>query len=96
MPKTFYYKKKHYICIITHHKIRFWTMKVLNYLVAFLGGAAIGTACGLLFAPEKGSDLRERIAEALRKRGIKLNSKEMANLVDEIAEELQANPAPEV
>ena len=66
-------------------------MKALNYLVAFLGGAAIGTACGLLFAPEKGSDLREKIAEALRKRGIRLNRQEMANLVDEIAEEIKSS-----
>ena len=65
-------------------------MKALDFLVAFLGGAAVGAACGLLFAPEKGSDLREKIAEALRKRGIKLNRKEMSDLVDEIAEELQA------
>jgi len=70
-------------------------MKALNYLVAFLGGAAIGTACGLLFAPEKGSDLREKIAEALRKRGIRLNKKEMESLVDEIAEELQSTTATE-
>lgn len=66
-------------------------MRALNYLVAFLGGAAIGTACGLLFAPEKGSDLRDKITEALRKRGIRLNRKEMESLVDEIAEELQAS-----
>ena len=68
---------------------RIFDMRALNYLVAFLGGAAIGTACGLLFAPETGSDLREKIAEALRKRGIRLNRKEMESLVDEIAEELQ-------
>ena len=65
-------------------------MKAFEFLAAFIGGAAVGAACGLLFAPEKGSDLREKIAEALRKRGIKLNRKEMTDLVDEIAEELQA------
>ena len=61
-------------------------MKVngLNVLAAFLGGAAVGAACGVLFAPEKGTDTRNRIAEAIRKRGIKLNSKDMESLVDEI------------
>ena len=31
------------------------------------------------------------IAEALRKRGIRLNRQEMANLVDEIAEEIKSS-----
>lgn len=69
-------------------------MKTLNYFFAFLGGVAIGSAAGLLLAPEKGSDLRERIAEALRKRGIRLNRKEMDALVNDISEEL-ANTANE-
>ena len=65
-------------------------MRSLEFFTAFVGGALVGAACGLLFAPEKGSDLRVKIAEALRKRGIKLNRQEMTDLVDEIAEELQA------
>ena len=65
-------------------------MKALNFLAAFVGGAAVGAVFGILFAPERGVDTREKIAEALRKRGIKLNRKEMDTLVDEIAEELKS------
>ena len=66
-------------------------MKGLSILAAFLGGAAVGAACGILFAPEKGSDTRERIINALRKRGIKLDRKEMEELVDDIADELKSD-----
>ena len=66
-------------------------MKGLSILAAFLGGAAVGAACGILFAPEKGSDTRERIIDALRKRGIKLDRKEMEELVDDIADELKTD-----
>ncbi len=66
-------------------------MKNVNCIAAFVGGAVVGAALGLLFAPQKGSDLRKKIMESLRKRGIRLNNKEMDTLVDEIAEELQTN-----
>lgn len=64
-------------------------MKGLNVLAAFLGGAAVGAAIGILFAPDKGEDTRHKIAEILRKKGIRLNREEMDNLVDEIASEMK-------
>ena len=64
-------------------------MKGLNILAAFLGGAAIGAAVGILFAPEKGADTRQKNKDILREKGIKLNRSEMDELVDKIAAEVK-------
>ncbi len=68
-------------------------MKGLNVLAAFLGGAAVGATLGILFAPEKGEDTRAKIADILRKKGIRLNRSEMDDLVDEIAAEMKGENA---
>lgn len=65
-------------------------MKALSILYAFLGGAVVGCAAALLFAPEKGSDLRARIKELLRKRGIDFSDDEVEQLVRQISEQIEA------
>lgn len=56
----------------------------IGLLAAFLGGAVVGGALGVLFAPESGEETRKKIANALEKRGVKLSKAEMDDLVDEI------------
>ena len=63
-------------------------MKTLGYIGAFLGGAIAGAALGILMAPEKGSETRTKIADAIddfcKKHNIKLSRNEVEDLVDDI------------
>ena len=63
-------------------------MKAMNFVIGFISGAAIGATCGLLFAPEKGSDLRSRIKELLKKKGIDFTDDEVEQLVDQISAQI--------
>lgn len=62
-------------------------MKALNVLYAFLGGALVGCAAAILFAPEKGEDLRARIVSILKRKGIKISDEEVDALVAELTGE---------
>lgn len=61
-------------------------MKGLGMIAAFIGGAVVGAATGILFAPEKGEHTRNKICQALQRRGIHLKDCELNKLVDDIAE----------
>lgn len=65
-------------------------MKGLGYIGAFIGGAIAGAALGLLLAPESGKDTRAKISDTvedfLDKQNIKLNRKEVGELVDDLEE----------
>ena len=63
-------------------------MKTLGYIGAFLCGGLAGATLGLLLAPEKGTDTRSKISEAVddfcKKHDLKLSLKETDEFVEDI------------
>ncbi len=72
-------------------------MKGSSFLGAFLGGAIAGAVIGLLFAPEKGSDTREKIADTVKdfcdKHNIKLSKEALEDLVNNIKDTIKGHDA---
>ena len=63
-------------------------MNNLSILYAFLGGAIVGAGAALLLNPEKGVDVRRRIKELLRKKGILCSETEIDALVEQLTTEI--------
>ena len=63
-------------------------MSNLSMLYAFLGGAIVGAGAAILFAPEKGEDIRARIADLLRKKGILCSDNEIDPLVEQLTTQI--------
>lgn len=62
-------------------------MNAKAIIYAFLGGAVVGVAAALLFAPEKGENVRKKICKLLRREGIKISDDEVDSLVAELTGE---------
>ena len=63
-------------------------MSNLSLLYAFIGGAIVGAGAAVLFAPERGEDIRARIADLLRKKGIICSDNEIDALVEQLTTEI--------
>lgn len=59
-----------------------------TFLYAFIGGALIGATAAVLFAPQKGSDLRRKIKETLQKKGILCSESEIDALVAQLTADI--------
>jgi gas vesicle protein len=64
----------------------------VGILAAFLGGAIVGGALGLLFAPESGEVTRKKLADALEKRGIKLSDFDLDELISNFSSKKEQAP----
>lgn len=63
-------------------------MSNLSMLYAFIGGAIVGAGAAILFAPEKGEEVRIRISELLRKKGILCSDNEIDALVEQLTTQI--------
>jgi gas vesicle protein len=59
-------------------------MKPLHVIMAVVGGALVGAAVGMLYAPKKGRYARRDIYRFLRRHGVDLRRSQIEKLVKEM------------
>ena len=64
-------------------------MSTTKILFGFIAGAAVGTAIGILFAPDKGTETRRKISEQSNDLADNLKSK-FTDMVDGVKEKFSA------
>lgn len=59
----------------------------------FVAGALVGASAALLWAPQKGEDLRKKIRKAIKNAGVEIcdTEEELEAIVNELAEDIKAN-----
>lgn len=85
------------LCVIKPSNLNSIDMKTLGYIGAFLSGAVAGAVLGILMAPEKGSETRSKVADAVddfcKKHNIHVSRKDVEDLVEDIKEATETETA---